>query len=94
MKQITIYSKDYCPYCKAAKQILDAKGLSYTEVDVLKQPERLSEMLERSKRPHALKKNVLIPHSEQRRNNCWHRTGRKTGADIIVNLVGHVSLRR
>ena len=50
MKQITIYSKDYCPYCKAAKQILDAKGLSYTEVDVLKQPERLSEMLERSQR--------------------------------------------
>ena len=50
MKQITIYSKDYCPYCKAAKQILDSKGLSYTEIDVLKQPHKLTEMLNRSER--------------------------------------------
>ena len=50
MKQIRIYSKDYCPYCRAAKQILDAKGLSYIEIDVLKQPEKLTEMLERSQR--------------------------------------------
>lgn len=50
MKQITLYSKDYCPYCKAAKQILDAKGLSYTQIDVLEQPEKLTEMMERSHR--------------------------------------------
>ena len=50
MKQITIYSKDYCPYCKAAKQIFDAKGLSYKEIDVLKQADKLDEMLKRSKR--------------------------------------------
>ena len=50
MQQITLYSKDYCPYCKAAKQILDDKGLSYAQIDVLKQPEKLSEMLERSRR--------------------------------------------
>ena len=48
MTQVTIYSKDYCPYCKAAKQILDNKGIEYTEIDVLQQPEKLAEMLERS----------------------------------------------
>lgn len=50
MTQVTIYTKDYCPYCKAAKQILRAKGLEYTEIDVLQQPEKLQEMLDRSQR--------------------------------------------
>jgi len=50
MKNVTIYSKDYCPYCKAAKQIFDQKGIEYNEIDVLKQPEKLQEMLTRSNR--------------------------------------------
>jgi len=50
MKNVTIYSKDYCPYCKAAKQIFDQKGIEYNEIDVLKHPEKLQEMLTRSNR--------------------------------------------
>ncbi|MEM7357791.1 MAG: glutaredoxin 3 [Pseudomonadota bacterium] len=50
MTQVTIYTKDYCPYCKAAKQMLRAKGIDYTEFDVLQQPEKLQEMLDRSQR--------------------------------------------
>jgi glutaredoxin 3 len=47
---VTIYSKDYCPYCKAAKRILQARGLEYIEIDVAVYPEKLAEMLSRSGR--------------------------------------------
>jgi len=49
-ENVTIYSKDYCPYCKAAKRILQARGIEYKEIDVERQPEKLAEMLTRSKR--------------------------------------------
>ena len=50
MKNITVYSKDYCPYCKSAKALLESKGLSYTEIDVGHHPEKLGEMISRSKK--------------------------------------------
>ncbi|SIS59011.1 glutaredoxin 3 [Phaeovulum vinaykumarii] len=34
MPQIEIYTTPTCPYCIAAKRLLDAKGASYTEIDV------------------------------------------------------------
>jgi len=50
MKDVTIYSKDYCPYCKAAKRILQARGIEYNEIDVEVRPEKLAEMVTRSRR--------------------------------------------
>ena len=50
MTNITLYTKDYCPYCKSAKQLLKSKGLSFNEIDVLEQPDKMTEMLERSQR--------------------------------------------
>ncbi|MBT4445979.1 glutaredoxin 3 [archaeon] len=34
MKQVTIYTKDYCSFCKAAKNLLDSKGISFKEIDL------------------------------------------------------------
>lgn len=34
MPKITIYSSDYCPYCSAAKRLLDKKGAAYDEIVV------------------------------------------------------------
>ena len=50
MKKITVYSKDYCPFCKSAKALLESRGLSYTEIDVGHHREKLSEMISRSNR--------------------------------------------
>ena len=50
MKNVTIYSKDYCPYCTAAKKILQSRGIKYTEIDVQSNPEKLAEMVALSKR--------------------------------------------
>lgn len=48
--KVTIYSKGYCPYCKAAKRILQTKGIEYVEIDVELNPEKMTEMLSRSRR--------------------------------------------
>ena len=32
--EILVYSKDYCPYCVAAKNLLTQKGVGYQEIDV------------------------------------------------------------
>jgi glutaredoxin 3 len=50
MSNIIIYSKDYCPYCVYAKQLLDNEGLSYKEIFVDQDPEQLKIMIERSGR--------------------------------------------
>jgi glutaredoxin 3 len=48
MKEVTIYTKPTCGYCHAAKRLLAAKGIAYTEIDVARDPKRRSEMMNRS----------------------------------------------
>jgi len=50
MKMVTIYSKDYCPYCRAAKKILSSRGIEFNEIDVEFDTDKLNEMVLRSKR--------------------------------------------
>ena len=45
MAPITIYSKGWCPYCSAAKDLLKQKGLDFTEIDVEKTPAARAEMV-------------------------------------------------
>ena len=45
---IVIYSKDYCPYCKMAKALLNQKGVAFTEYEVSENPKLLAEMIEKS----------------------------------------------
>ncbi len=34
MAEVRIYLTRYCPYCVAAKQLFDQKGVAYEEIDV------------------------------------------------------------
>jgi glutaredoxin 3 len=34
MPKVTVYTKDYCPYCVRAKRLLDKKGIAFEEVNV------------------------------------------------------------
>ncbi len=45
---ITIYITPYCPYCVRAKGLLNAKEVSYNEIDVAAQPELRTEMIQKS----------------------------------------------
>lgn len=45
--RIEIYTKWGCPYCVAAKSLLDAKGVSYEEYDVTMGGPKRAEMVDR-----------------------------------------------
>ncbi len=34
MPKITVYTTDYCPFCDAAKSILEKRGITFEEIDV------------------------------------------------------------
>lgn len=46
--RIQIYSTPFCGFCGSAKRLLTMKGAEYTEIDVMFDPEKRQEMLERS----------------------------------------------
>ncbi|MEO0863003.1 MAG: glutaredoxin 3 [Pseudomonadota bacterium] len=48
MKAVEIYTSPLCGFCHAAKRLLSEKGVDFTEVDVLQQPERKAEMVQRA----------------------------------------------
>lgn len=51
MKKIEIYTKNYCPHCRRAKELLDSKGVHFLEYDVTEDAHKEQEMRERSGRP-------------------------------------------
>lgn len=48
MKDIKIYTKDYCPYCVKAKALLDSIGATYEEIDITSTPEVVQELVQKS----------------------------------------------
>jgi len=48
MKPVEIYTSPTCGYCHAAKRLLKAKGVAFAEVDVVANPARRPEMVQRS----------------------------------------------
>ena len=45
---VVVYTSPFCGYCAAAKALLLRKGVDYTEIDVLAEPNRRHEMIARS----------------------------------------------
>ena len=48
MADVTIYTRQGCGYCTAAKRLLDRKGAIYVERDATGNPELRREMIDRS----------------------------------------------
>jgi glutaredoxin 3 len=48
MPSVTVYSSPFCPYCFMAKKLLKKKGVSFEEIDVMADPKRKPEMIERA----------------------------------------------
>jgi glutaredoxin 3 len=46
MVDVTIYSTDYCPYCRRAEAFLKDKGVPFTSVDVTHDPEMREKLVE------------------------------------------------
>ncbi len=48
MVHVTVYSAKLCPYCTAAKQLLENKGVGFEEIDVTFNPSGRRAMSERA----------------------------------------------
>lgn len=48
MPDVTIYTRQFCGYCSAAKRLLESKGVDYVEHDATFSPELKREMIQRS----------------------------------------------
>lgn len=50
MPPVTIYTRQFCGYCTAAKRLLREKGIDFVEIDATTAPDKRSEMISRSGR--------------------------------------------
>jgi glutaredoxin 3 len=48
MAPVVIYTRAYCSYCDWAKELLQRKGIAFTEIDVTGNRERRAEMTDRA----------------------------------------------
>ena len=48
MTEVTIYTRQFCGYCSAAKRLLDGKGVAYVEHDATFEPDLRREMIQRA----------------------------------------------
>ena len=54
MQPVEIYTSPLCGFCHAAKRLLNQKGVTFSEVDVLAEPGRRSEMMDRAGGRHTV----------------------------------------
>lgn len=48
MKHVTIYTKGYCPYCTAAKQLLARKNVKFEEISIDNKPDLRQVMIRKA----------------------------------------------
>jgi glutaredoxin 3 len=48
MQPVEIYTSPLCGFCHAAKRLLKQKGINFSEIDVLVDPARKPEMIQRA----------------------------------------------
>jgi glutaredoxin 3 len=48
MNSVEIYTSPLCGFCHAAKRLLNQKGVSFSEIDVMRDPSRKPEMIQRA----------------------------------------------
>jgi len=48
MTSIEIYTRDSCPYCQWAKELLSRKGVNFREIDVTANRQMHEEMIQRA----------------------------------------------
>lgn len=50
MPNVIIYTKDNCPYCRLAKELLSARGITFEEIRVDLDDGKRDEMIQRSQK--------------------------------------------
>ena len=48
MASVTLYSTDRCPFCIQAKKLLDKRGIAYEEINLARDPDGRTELVEKT----------------------------------------------
>ena len=51
---VEIYTSPLCGFCHAAKRLLTSKDVSFTEIDIAREPTRRAEMMQRANGRHTV----------------------------------------
>ncbi|MDE9450180.1 glutaredoxin 3 [Aliiroseovarius sp. Z3] len=54
MQPVTIYTSQLCGYCHAAKRLLNSKDVPFDEIDVMMNPDKRQEMMQRANGRHTV----------------------------------------
>jgi glutaredoxin 3 len=54
MNTVEIYTSPFCGFCHAAKRLLGQKGVTFAEIDVMSDPDRRREMMQRANGRHTV----------------------------------------
>jgi glutaredoxin 3 len=46
MKRVTVYTTDFCPYCRSAKALLERRGIEYQEINLARDPDSRAQLSE------------------------------------------------
>lgn len=50
MPKVIVYTKDYCPYCDRAKELLSRKNIAFDEIHLSSErPQEIEELMNRTK---------------------------------------------
>lgn len=44
MRSVTLYTTEFCPYCKSAKTLLDRRQIAYQEINLARDPDGRAEL--------------------------------------------------
>jgi glutaredoxin 3 len=48
MKPVTVYTTDFCPYCRSAKALLERRGIAYQEINLARDPDSRAQLAEKT----------------------------------------------
>ena len=48
MKQVTVYTTDFCPYCTSAKTLLAKRSIEYEEINLARDPDGREELSQKT----------------------------------------------
>ena len=46
MKPVTLYTTDFCPFCRSAKALLSKRGIAYEEINLARDPDARNRLQE------------------------------------------------
>jgi len=83
LADVLIYTKPGCPYCSAAKALLDRKGVDYTEIVASNDPAKKQEMMQKSG-GRATFPQIFVGEKHVGGSNDLHALEARQGLDALL----------